>query len=122
MLGPHATLQQDLDKARRSELKWQRECARLIEKLDKELNRNEELTQQYENAVLKNKELLRDIEELKEMLEENQQQNEYYDGHFNHHHYHHNRHRYSHGHDHDHDHSVDQQTHEFSGNESDKWR
>ncbi|KAJ3100297.1 oxidative DNA demethylase [Physocladia obscura] len=68
MMTPQHDIQKELSKLRRSESKWQRECQDLVAKLDLELNRNEEIQRKYEDEVLKNKELKRDVSELKLIL------------------------------------------------------
>ncbi|KAJ3284408.1 oxidative DNA demethylase [Rhizoclosmatium sp. JEL0117] len=67
-MAPQNELQKEVNKLRKSESRWQRECQDLVAKLDLELNRNEELQQKLEEEILKNKELKRDISEFKLLL------------------------------------------------------
>ncbi|KAJ3048052.1 hypothetical protein HK097_010925, partial [Rhizophlyctis rosea] len=65
LLTPTSTLQTDLAKSRKSEMKWQRECQQLIVKLDQELTRNEDLQRKYEDEVLKGREMRREVADLR---------------------------------------------------------
>ncbi|KAI8841559.1 hypothetical protein BJ741DRAFT_575227 [Chytriomyces cf. hyalinus JEL632] len=67
-MAPQNDLQKENAKLRKSESKWQRECQELVAKLDLELNRNETLERQLENEVLRNKELKRDLAEVRILL------------------------------------------------------
>ncbi|KAJ3062517.1 oxidative DNA demethylase [Podochytrium sp. JEL0797] len=64
-MAPQNDLQKEVTKLRKSESRWQRECQDLVVKLDLELNRNETLQQKFEEEVLRNKQLKRDVAELK---------------------------------------------------------
>ncbi|KAJ3347948.1 oxidative DNA demethylase [Entophlyctis luteolus] len=68
LIAPQNDLQKELTKVRKSEARWQRECHELVAKLDFELNQSDELKRKYEDALIKIKELKRDIAELKVTL------------------------------------------------------
>ncbi|KAJ3286919.1 oxidative DNA demethylase, partial [Borealophlyctis nickersoniae] len=72
LMAPKDASQKDLAKSRRMEIKWQRECQQLVMKLDIELNRNEDLRRKYEDQVLENKELKREIADLRVVLHQTQ--------------------------------------------------
>ncbi|KAJ3010412.1 UNVERIFIED_CONTAM: oxidative DNA demethylase, partial [Siphonaria sp. JEL0065] len=67
-MAPQSDLQKEVNKLRKSESRWQRECQELVAKLDLELNRNEELQRKLEEEILRNKELKRDVSELKLLI------------------------------------------------------
>ena len=64
-------LKAELSKSRKSESSWQRECQDLVHKLDLEINKNEDLVKRYEDAVLLNKELRRDLSDLRDANQRN---------------------------------------------------
>ncbi|KAI9091440.1 hypothetical protein DFS34DRAFT_324976 [Phlyctochytrium arcticum] len=65
LIGPNDEMQKELNKVRRSESKWQRECQHLVKKLDTEMNRSEDLQRRLDEAVLQCKQLKRENSELK---------------------------------------------------------
>ncbi|KAI9336216.1 hypothetical protein DFJ73DRAFT_23829 [Zopfochytrium polystomum] len=65
MMQPRNDHEKEIAKLRKSEAKWQRECQELVTKLDVEISRGEELERKYEDEMLTNKELKREISELR---------------------------------------------------------
>ncbi|KAJ3092118.1 hypothetical protein HK102_010543 [Quaeritorhiza haematococci] len=72
LMTPHEEMQRELNKARKAEQRWQRECESLVAKFDLELNRNEELQRKLEDEILRNKELRREVADLRLLLHQTQ--------------------------------------------------
>ncbi|KAJ3107830.1 oxidative DNA demethylase [Phlyctochytrium planicorne] len=68
LMGPKEEAQKELVKARKGEQKWQRQCSELVAKLDAEMNRADEFQRKYDDEVIRNKELLREISDLRNVL------------------------------------------------------
>ncbi|KAJ1560204.1 oxidative DNA demethylase, partial [Cladochytrium tenue] len=66
MMNPRNELQKEVQKLRKSEAKWKRECQDLVVKLDLELSRGERLEHRLEEEVLKNKELKRELSDARQ--------------------------------------------------------
>ncbi|KAJ3411431.1 hypothetical protein HDV05_002213 [Chytridiales sp. JEL 0842] len=69
LMTPANEINKELVKARKSEAKWQRECQELVAKLDLELNRSDDLQRKYEDEALRNKELKRELAEVRLQLQ-----------------------------------------------------
>ncbi|KAI9146276.1 hypothetical protein BKA69DRAFT_8220 [Paraphysoderma sedebokerense] len=72
LMAPTTDLQDELRKARKSAAKWQRECQGLIIRLDVENARNDELNRRYDEEVVNNKALQREIADLRLLLHQSQ--------------------------------------------------
>ncbi|KAI8830700.1 hypothetical protein BC829DRAFT_125968 [Chytridium lagenaria] len=68
LMGPKEETQKELLKARKGEQKWQRQCSELVAKLDIEMNRADEWQRKYDDEVVRCKELLREISDLRNVL------------------------------------------------------
>ncbi|KAJ3226338.1 oxidative DNA demethylase [Clydaea vesicula] len=64
-----AQAKNEMQKIKKSETRWQKECQQLVYKFDLEMSRNEDLQKSYEESLLKCKELKRDNAELKMLLQ-----------------------------------------------------
>lgn len=71
-MGPTKQHVAEIDRLRRSEAKWQSECQQLVVKLEMELNRADEYQTRFEDEVLRNKELKREISDLRLLLHQTQ--------------------------------------------------
>eukprot|EP00842_Homolaphlyctis_polyrhiza_P006554 jgi/Hompol1/68/HPOL_003905-RA len=72
LMTPKEDLREELGKSHNMEAKWQRECQLLVNKLDLELNRTEELQRRLDEEVLKNRELQRELADTRLLLHQAQ--------------------------------------------------
>jgi hypothetical protein len=61
---------EEVQKLKKSEQLWRKECQDLVKKLDHEMNRNEELKKAYQHLVFKNKELMSEVADLRLLMHE----------------------------------------------------
>ncbi|KAJ1557596.1 hypothetical protein HK096_006355, partial [Nowakowskiella sp. JEL0078] len=69
---PNEDTKRELVRVRKLEAKWQRECQKLVLKLDMELSRSEELERKLQDETLKCKELKREVSDLRLVLHQTQ--------------------------------------------------
>jgi hypothetical protein len=72
MMNPLDDVQKELQKARESEVKWKSQCQDLVLKLDAEYAYTDELSKRLNQEKLKNKELERDLADLRLLLHQSQ--------------------------------------------------
>lgn len=68
LMMPQDNIHQELKIAKENELKWKSKCQDLVIKLDMEFAQNDDLTKQFNMERLKNKELEREIADMKLVL------------------------------------------------------
>ncbi|KAI8810955.1 hypothetical protein BJ742DRAFT_164877 [Cladochytrium replicatum] len=68
LVNPQDEIRKELAKSKRMEAKWQRECQQLVVKLDFEMNRNDVLERKLQAEVLKCKESMREVADLRLLL------------------------------------------------------
>jgi chromosome segregation ATPase len=71
-MTPKDDLREQLANSRAAETKWQRECLDLVQKLDFELSRSDDLSANLEANQLKVKELERELADLRLLLHQSQ--------------------------------------------------
>ncbi|KAK5671986.1 hypothetical protein QVD99_001806 [Batrachochytrium dendrobatidis] len=72
LMLPKDDFREELGKSRMAEARWQRECQQLVQKLEYELNRSDELQRLFDQQVLKTRELERELADTRLLLHQTQ--------------------------------------------------